>query len=656
MPFNVTTFETIYAASGEQTAINTIEELSKLLHLKIVSPSIFKDNKRKNKNFLSTDLLVLDIDGGIKKEAVLEAFKNYKLLVTFTKSHRKLKNGVIAERMRVVLFLSHPITDELTYRATWKAAQKIIPEIDPQCCDPARIFFPSVVDEFDKPIIQEGELFQIQNEPVKTENNSEHVVHVEKAAFVDMLNFLVGKDADVKKFVDDCHTGLQGSFNRLLNKTAFLMAAHGASKEDFITYFNFKVQYPFDATDLAVINSAFLSGEKEKKSPRDGISFYVRKFIATVNLQLSLSGLLKTDGASVKKESLINQIFEKALKEGITKNNKTTIQAILANWEDEEKKRLLQGVREKLRFDSSESYLGAEEFVEALTGVKDPKTLAVIKHFIWQVKRKLFGKSVAWHMMPVLYGKSGSGKTQAIRSLLSPIQDLSLETDFESASDTRCDHNFEVYFVFFIDELARTARADFAAIKRKMTSEVVEYRILGLNSNNRIQNNVTWIGTSNVPINDVIKDCTSVRRFYQIETLDKCDWDQINSIDYLKLWKSVDENEDTPPIQGILAELTQEQEKFRYQDVIESWAQDQNLIPVAGGDVQTVPSESLVKDFKEWCQKLGINAPYTPQFIGRRLGAILGQNSIPTKGKRTYKVSSLYETSKEVNSTDSTTY
>ncbi len=111
------------------------------------SPSIFRDNYRNLKNFISADFIGVDIDNDeavtMSLAEAVEAFREYKHLIMPSKSHRKEKNGKIKDRYRVLLFLTRPITEEAEYYATWFSLQTRWPAIDPSCKDPSRFYYPS---------------------------------------------------------------------------------------------------------------------------------------------------------------------------------------------------------------------------------------------------------------------------------------------------------------------------------------------------------------------------------------------------------------------------------------------------------------------------------------------------------------------------------
>ena len=113
-----------------------------------------------------------------------------------------------------------------------------------------------------------------------------------------------------------------------------------------------------------------------------------------------------------------------------------------------------------------------EAWVTALTGQNSPLDIAVMKHFIWQVKRKLGGLSVENHIMPIIYGKSGIGKSYAVSKLIEPLIDVALQTDMSIFSDQFSKRAFSRNYLVFFDELNGSDNADINAMKQIITAPV----------------------------------------------------------------------------------------------------------------------------------------------------------------------------------------
>lgn len=109
------------------------------------STAEFAENRRANKNYIMTpSLFAIDIDGGLtieQAEATLLA-QGYAFAIATTRNHRIAKDGVVADRFRVLLVLERSITSAESHLATWKhVVAEILPQADPACKDPARGYY-----------------------------------------------------------------------------------------------------------------------------------------------------------------------------------------------------------------------------------------------------------------------------------------------------------------------------------------------------------------------------------------------------------------------------------------------------------------------------------------------------------------------------------
>ncbi len=128
--------------------INSLQDLVDQALQFNYSTGVFKDNHRNKSNFQEAQCIALDIDndGPNESHTMAEArkiFGDYKHIIMPSKSHNKEKNGRIAERFRVILFLENKITDAKDFTATWKTIYDVYPAADRACKDASRFYFPS---------------------------------------------------------------------------------------------------------------------------------------------------------------------------------------------------------------------------------------------------------------------------------------------------------------------------------------------------------------------------------------------------------------------------------------------------------------------------------------------------------------------------------
>lgn len=277
----------------------------------------------------------------------------------------------------------------------------------------------------------------------------------------------------------------------------------------------------------------------------------------------------------------------------------------------------------------------AAQWVQAVTGCTSHLDIAVLKHFIWQTKRKLKKLQVENHMMPVLFGKSGGGKSMAVQSIISPLQMVSLHTDMTIFGDKFSKRVFTRNFIIFFDELQGSETTNINAMKQIITSPVIEWRTMRSERVMSSPQNSTFIGCSNEPVRDRINDPTSARRFWQFNCSDKLDWETINSIDYIALWQSIDESGPSP-IANHIDEIHKVQEaKIRTRDIIEQWLEEG--CEIAHFNESSLTTAELYELFKQFCVWQNIKG--IPQFQKfardlKRMVGILGHGAIHKKTNR----------------------
>jgi len=238
-------------------------------------------------------------------------------------------------------------------------------------------------------------------------------------------------------------------------------------------------------------------------------------------------------------------------------------------WLDEQDRLALEAARKQLVYAASAVDV-CSLWVEAVTGDTDPVDIAVIQHWIWQVRRKLFGLPVEHHLMPIFTGKTDSGKSTAITRLLGPIKDLSTFRDADILQDERQSAVLARYFVIFFDEMPKVVSTNSECIKNRITSETVSWRKLGTNNHVTRNNVASFIGAANEDVASLFYDPTGMRRFYEVHALPKIDWETVNRLDYLAMWKAVDQTQPSPLLPH-LAEVKARQAGLRAMDPVEEF-------------------------------------------------------------------------------------
>jgi hypothetical protein len=195
---------------------------------------------------------------------------------------------------------------------------------------------------------------------------------------------------------------------------------------------------------------------------------------------------------------------------------------------------------------------------------------AILKKFMWQVKRKAYGLPVTDHLMPVITGKQGGGKSTLVTNMMQPIVDSMKVTNFGDVANDKLIDLWESA-VLFMDEMSGARKADMNTVKQAITASTLTRRPMRSNDTVTVKQMATFIGCSNDSLGEIIKDPTGVRRFAELEFTDTPDWTAMNEIDWLMLWRSVDEHS-ADPSANCFDLLKAQQEANRFQDSVETWA------------------------------------------------------------------------------------
>lgn len=260
-------------------------------------------------------------------------------------------------------------------------------------------------------------------------------------------------------------------------------------------------------------------------------------------------------------------------------------------------------VREKLKYRKIAGFdLEAEvgKIVDIL-GVKIDQEgdreiyLAGFLHWLWQVKRYICGDPVVFHLMLSLFGGQGLGKTYLVRKLLcGPLEDFYLESPLDAVADQREVSKWTKFFVVNFEELSQ-ARADgksglsdqaVSAFKALLTSERLTIREMYSHKQASHIRTFAAIATTNVQISKRLGDASGMRRFLEMKVEATVPFYEagINELDFLKIWRSVDEGRPEgylhPGEVKLWERLGEIQKTYIPEDTADHWIQDGDLAPV----------------------------------------------------------------------------
>ncbi len=281
-------------------------------------------------------------------------------------------------------------------------------------------------------------------------------------------------------------------------------------------------------------------------------------------------------------------------------------------------------------------------------------TIAVLKKFIWQVKRRMVADPrypVTFHMLPIIYGNQGCGKSRFCESMLAPLGSLWTTADFGRVCDNREADLFRRYAIF-LDEMEKSDKAAMETVKTVITRETVSYRPMGTNSTVQYTQNSTFIGTSNKLLSQLINDPTGNRRFFQISfngASGQAEWDYVNALDFTAMWASVDHRAEDPakPFADQIAAI--QKSAINHNSVglfanllVENQGVYQAMTDTASGayeeQMPATPQkkEDLFKRYRRWCRAMSVSKPVELQAFLSELRRMSGQSdSFPFQPRKT---------------------
>lgn len=288
---------------------------------------------------------------------------------------------------------------------------------------------------------------------------------------------------------------------------------------------------------------------------------------------------------------------------------------------------------ERLKYDGTSADLQVKELLEILNVDHDLElSCAVVKHWLWLVKRRLLDRKVNDELMVALMSAQGVGKSFITRKLAEPLQDYYAEADLSALADSREVGKWSRHYIINFEELSRAGGAQAnghftpktaETIKKVLTQEDFLIRAMGSHKQFRHKRTFTAWATTNVSIVEVLGDETGMRRFYQLVSKQEAgvqfDHDRVARYNFLSLWKSIDEDLEKGYLYSGCEHwdaLQKVQKSYVPKSQIDLFMSDGAYIPakeISDARYAVNPLE-MYQYFKEFCEEAGYKASFIMSF------------------------------------------
>lgn len=293
----------------------------------------------------------------------------------------------------------------------------------------------------------------------------------------------------------------------------------------------------------------------------------------------------------------------------------------------------LEDLKIKLAFDVQlDERIELRRFLKAITGLDDEINLSVMSHWLWMVKSNMHGMAVENHIMPIIHGPQGYGKSKAIMKLIAPLDEFVGLLDLDQMLDPKMIHSTKDLLINFIDEMRQADKVDVAALKNLITAPYRSGRRAFSPMADHLPNLTSLIGATNKDIQDIIRDDTGMRRFFVIDAPNRCDWDTINSCDYEAIWRSIDETSggytakaDMDITSPDADSLASRQSSYADAHPVLQWYRECDPKTSEGGAIEFVSDTLVLEEIVNFMERSGIKAYVSKNQATRKLTPFLGK-------------------------------
>lgn len=261
-----------------------------------------------------------------------------------------------------------------------------------------------------------------------------------------------------------------------------------------------------------------------------------------------------------------------------------------------------------------------------------PEDSLCFKHWLWNVKRSVFGLKRKSHLMLNFLGPQGCGKTYNLTQLFQKTFSgfFFVEKDLKNLFDERRGKIFNSNFICFLDEMAGSSSFEqktmIRELKQKITEDDFLFRPMRSNDYERLDQNCNFISATNESLEEILNDSTGMRRFWEFKVTKVIDQVGMDSVDFSKFWTEIDENKENGYIDlrdnnsQVVKNIISKQQETVAIDPIKDLLDEYGFVFTTDKEESlALKCSTLYKLYQIKCKEDGVRFPDSCYIFGKKL-------------------------------------
>ena len=283
-------------------------------------------------------------------------------------------------------------------------------------------------------------------------------------------------------------------------------------------------------------------------------------------------------------------------------------------------------LREKFKYDGNSFIDEFTKYIYDYLQIAEDYDIfeTMFKHWLWCLKRRIFGKSVIWHIWLNFNGAQGIGKTQMITRMFKSLEDFTVMTNLKVLNDVEREYRkFSDNYIIIFDDLNTGENTDsdlslsdnaVDAAKQMMTQDILTIRSFHTQDQIKVKNTFTPISTANRHLYDVIYDGDAMRRWFEFNCQRDTppeSYDELNAMleRFPEALRGIDEDNDKGYwIRGTetCKKITDIQKHYIPTNTsTNEWIRKCNILPDTTMNTKNKFTTTIYSHYKDYCRTVG---------------------------------------------------